>query len=310
MTEAPPSSPRFNPARAGVQRVRIDTGADRSRPRIARSAGPLAALVIVLGAAGGLFWAQREGWIALPGLDQVLASGERGAAEGAGELLAAGAEPRAELRYAWPAEELALAYAVTIEPAEGSAEALGLRAEVTARLGTTTGAGDRLVGLSIDSLALTGEGAPAEPPAELRAVAEGFQGALALSSRGEARRASLDLGEVPAAFAPQLAELERTLAALVPPFPAEPVGPGTRWRAPMPGDETEAGAGAEHELVELDAETAQITTTLSAPELGLSSTLRRRVAFAGLVQTLDAETALVAGEGGAPVSWKTSVRPR
>jgi hypothetical protein len=308
MTEAPPASPRFNPARARVQRVRIDTSTDGSRPGVGRAVGRLAALLIVLGAVAGTYWAQREGLIAIPGLDGVLASGDRTAAEDAGELLAAGAEPRTELRYAWPAGELTQAYVVAIEPAEGSAEALGLRAEVTARLGMTTSDGDRLLGLEIDSLALAGEGAPAELPAELSAVADGFQGALALSSRGEPKRASLDLGELPTAYAPHLAELERALSALVPPLPSGPVGQGARWRTPDPAGGT--GAGAEHELVELDEDGATITTTLSAPDIGLSSTLRRHVPLTGLADEIDAETALAAGEGGAPVSWKTSVRPR
>jgi hypothetical protein len=121
-------------------------------------------------------------------------------------------------------------------------------------------------------------------------VIEAFQGTLLATDRGELERVQIELPGVPAEHQALFDELARALAATVVTFPSEPLGLGGRWRT----------GTAEHELAELDATGATVATALEG-----GGTLRRRVVFAGLVETLDGEAA-----PGSAAAWRTSIRPR
>ena len=297
MTESPTKSPRFNPSRADAQRVRIDLrsgqqpgGRSSSSGRKLRGLGVVLALAGIL---GGAYWAQLQGWIAIPGLSEVLARANPGGAASTETLLAPGAEPLAPLRYLW-ADGTAVARVVTIEPAVPAPGARGLRAEIEARFGASTSDGKRFIAFDLISLALTEPGADeaalAAAQASLMPVIEGFQGTLLASDRGELDRVQLELPLAPAEHQPLFDELARALTATVVTFPSEPIGLGARWRT----------GSAEHEIAELDAAGATVATTLEG-----SGTLRRRVAFAGLVETLDGE-----GSTAGAAAWRTAIRPR
>jgi hypothetical protein len=178
----------------------------------------------------------------------------------------------------------------------GAPGSRGLRADVDARLGSTPSDGHRFIAFDLLALALTEPGADEAALATLQAslapVIEGFQGTLLVSERGALERVQFDFPGAPAEHQPLLDELARTLKALVATFPNDPVGLGARWRT----------GTAEHELAELDASGATIATTLEN-----AATLRRRVVFAGLAETLDGEPAAAADQGAA---WRTTVRPR
>ena len=290
MTESPTKSPRFNPARADAQRVRIGNG-QHPGGRSSSSGRKLRGLGIALalaGILGGAYWAQLQGWIAIPGLNQVLARANAGGAASAETLLAPGAEPLAPLRYLW-ADGTSVASVVTIEPAVPAPGARGLRAEIEARFGASTSDGKRFIAFKLLSLALTEPGADeaalAAAQASLMPVIEGFQGTLLASDRGELDRVQLEFPLAPAEHQALFDELARALTASVVTFPNEPIGLGARWRT----------GSAEHELAEVDATVATVATTLEG-----SGPLRRRVAFAGLVETLDGEDS----------TWRTTIRPR
>ena len=329
MTEIAKTASRFNPERAGLQRVRIDTrkGASRS----SRGSGWMLFLLLLVGAAAGSWWAHDNGHIEIPGLDGVLAKTREALgreAEEGDRLLASGAEPHAALRYAW-AEGLTTASVITVEarshdaagePLAGASEQPALRAQVTAALGASPAEGQRFWSFELGQLALVpATGSAAAPDAALQAELDGlastFNGTLLVDERGAVINGELSFDSASPALAPLLDQLVAAIELSLPALPEQAVGAGARWTSDLDLASTGVRFEGEHELIESGPEGLVIQSsitpdtgadwsaaTVAAGQLGGEYTalfgegsLTRRLNLDGLVTELEGQ-ATVSGE--------------